>query len=108
MDNKDSELIDKIRQQFDFGSYPRIEVDRSPKNDTSALYFHNLVTPYYLRDQKFISTEGKVILDAGCGTGYKSLVLAEANPGAQIVGIDLSEESVKLARQRLEYHGFGN
>jgi SAM-dependent methyltransferase len=34
--------------------------------------------------------------------------LAEANPGAKIVGVDISEESVKLARQRLEYHGFEN
>jgi SAM-dependent methyltransferase len=34
--------------------------------------------------------------------------LAVANPGAKIVGIDLSEESVKLARHRLQYHGFEN
>jgi SAM-dependent methyltransferase len=67
-----------------------------------------LVTAYYIRNQKVIETEGKVILDAGCGSGYKSLILAEANPGAKIVGIDLSEESVKLARQRLQYHGFEN
>ncbi|HBW57699.1 MAG TPA: SAM-dependent methyltransferase, partial [Oscillatoriales bacterium UBA8482] len=51
-------------------------------------------------------TEEKVILDAGCGTGYKSLVLAEANPGAKIVGIDISEPSIELARQRLKFHGF--
>ncbi len=69
------------------------------------LYIHNLVTAYYLRNGRVINTEGKVILDAGCGTGYKSLVLAIANPGAKIVGIDLSEESVKLAEQRLHDHG---
>jgi len=34
------------------------------------------------------------------------LILATANPGAKIVGIDMSEESVNLARQRLQYHGF--
>lgn len=53
-------------------------------------------------------TEGKLILDAGCGSGYKSLVLAEANPGAKIVGVDISEKSIELARQRLQYHGFDN
>lgn len=105
MDNQASELLEKIRQQFDFGPYPRVEIDRSPKNDVAALYFHNLVTPYYLRNQKFINTEGKLILDAGCGTGYKSLVLAEANPGAKIIGIDISEQSLDLARQRFNYHG---
>lgn len=108
MKNLDSDVIEKIRQQFDTVCYPRIPLDTSPKNDCGLLYIHNLVTPYYLINQKVIKTEGKLILDAGCGSGYKALVLAEANPGAKIVGIDLSEESVKLARQRLEYHGFEN
>jgi SAM-dependent methyltransferase len=49
-----------------------------------------------------------VILDAGCGSGYTSLCLAEANPGCKIIGIDISEESLKLARERLKYHGFDN
>ena len=40
-----------------------------------------MVTPYYLRNQKVIETKEKIILDAGCGSGYTSLVLAEANPG---------------------------
>jgi 2-polyprenyl-3-methyl-5-hydroxy-6-metoxy-1,4-benzoquinol methylase len=108
MNNEQLDVSEKIRQQFDTVCYPRTALEASPKDDYVSLYIHNLVTPYYLRNQKIIETEGKVILDAGCGSGYKSLVLAEANPGAKIVGIDLSEESVKLARQRLEYHGFGN
>jgi 2-polyprenyl-3-methyl-5-hydroxy-6-metoxy-1,4-benzoquinol methylase len=108
MDNQASELLEKIRQQFDFGPYPRIGIDRSPKDDVSALYFHNLVTPYYLKDKKIINPKGQVILDAGCGTGYKSLVLAEANPGAKIIGIDISEQSLELARKRFKYHGIEN
>ena len=102
------DLVEKIRQQFDSAPYPRIPVDKSPKDNPSSLYIHNLVTPYYLRNQKVIDTKGKVILDAGCGSGYKSLVLAQANPGAKIIGIDISEESVKLARQRLGFHGIDN
>lgn len=108
MNDQASELLEKIRQQFDFGPYPRIPIDKSPKDDTNLLFIHNLVTPYYLRNQKVINTENKVILDAGCGTGYKSLTLAQANPGAKIVGIDISEESVKLAHDRLKHHGFEN
>lgn len=106
MDNKNQEILDKIRQQFDSAPYFNVPLDRSPQKDAASLYLHNLVTPYHLRNQKIINPEGKVILDAGCGSGYKSLILAEANPGAKIVGIDLSEESVKLARQRLLYKGF--
>jgi len=108
MENQESDLIEQIRQQFDYAPYPRIPLEQSPESEYELLYLHNLVTAYYFRNRKVINTEGKLILDAGCGSGYKSLVLATANPGAKIVGIDLSEQSVKLARHRLEYHGFEN
>ncbi|MBE9177198.1 class I SAM-dependent methyltransferase [Oculatella sp. LEGE 06141] len=108
MNPQASELIEKIRQQFDFGPYPRIPLEKSPKDDANSLFVHNLVTPYYRRYRRVIDTKDKLILDAGCGTGYKSLCLAIANPGAKVVGVDISEESVKLARQRLQHHGFNN
>ena len=106
MDTNAAELQEKIRQQFDFGPYPRIPIDRSPKKQLSLLYFHNLVTPYYLRNHQVINPDQKVILDAGCGTGYGTLTLAEANPGAKIIGIDISEQSLDLARKRLSHYGF--
>lgn len=108
MNNTAVELREKILQQFNTGPYPRIPLEKSPKNNAKSLYIHNLVNSYYLRNQKVIGTEGKLILDAGCGSGYKSLVLAEANPGAKIIGIDISDNSIELARQRLKYHGFDN
>jgi ubiquinone/menaquinone biosynthesis C-methylase UbiE len=103
-----TEEIDKIRQQFNYGPYPRVPLDDSPKDAYEMLYLHSFVTSYYLRHRRVPNTDGKVILDAGCGSGYKALLLAEANPGAKIVGIDLSEESVKLAQKRLAHHGFTN
>lgn len=106
MDRNAAELLEKIRQQFDNAPYPRVPLDLSPKEDTNALFTHNLVTSFYLRNQQVISTAGKTILDLGCGSGYKSLILAEANPNATIVGIDLSEKSVQLAQERLKFHGF--
>jgi 2-polyprenyl-3-methyl-5-hydroxy-6-metoxy-1,4-benzoquinol methylase len=36
------------------------------------------------------------ILDAGCGAGYESMRLACL--GAEVVGIDISEESINIAR----------
>ncbi|MDX2212067.1 MAG: class I SAM-dependent methyltransferase [Oculatellaceae cyanobacterium bins.114] len=105
MENLTSELFDKIRQQFNFGPYPRVPLEKSPKEDLNDLFIHNWITPFYLREQKLVADQEVVILDAGCGTGYKSLVLAEANPNARIIGIDLSEESIQLAEQRLRYHG---
>lgn len=108
MNKPESELLEKIRQQFDTGPYPRTPLEQSPKDDYNVLFIHNIVTPYYLRNKKVIETNDKIILDAGCGTGYKALALAEANPGAKIIGIDLSEKSIKLAQKRLEYHEFKN
>jgi len=100
------EEIEKIRDQFNALPYYNAPLEATPKVDPSSLYIHNMVTAFYRRDQKVIDTAGKVILDAGCGSGYKSLTLAEANPGAKIVGIDLSEKSVEIARERLKFHGF--
>lgn len=108
MDHKALELLEKVRQQFDFGPYPRIPLEKSPKEDVARLYIHNFTTAYYLRNQKVRETDGITILDAGCGSGYTSLTLAEANPGARIVGVDLSDQSVELAKKRLQYHGFDN
>lgn len=103
-----NEDLDKLRAQYDNLPYPQIPLERSPRgNETlDELFIHSLVTSTYLRTQTIPETTGKVILDAGCGSGYKALVLAEANPGAKIIGVDLSDESIQYARKRLSYHGF--
>ena len=95
---------EKVWQQYDFGPYPRIPIAGLPKDDYEQFFQNSLVTPYYLHHHQVISTHGKLILDAGCGSGYKALVLALANPGARVIGVDLSEQSVKLAKQRFEFH----
>ncbi|WOB41937.1 class I SAM-dependent methyltransferase [Thermoleptolyngbya oregonensis NK1-22] len=100
------EALDKIRQQFDHAPYPRVPLEQSPKDDPNSLFKHSLITAYYRREGRVIDPQDRLILDAGCGSGYKCLMLAEANPGAKIVGMDLSEKSVELTRQRLAYHGF--
>ncbi|MBE9007169.1 class I SAM-dependent methyltransferase [Fortiea sp. LEGE XX443] len=108
MNNPTSDLKEKIRQQFEATPYPNNSLEETPKDKLNLLYVYNFVTPFYLRNQELINTKDKVILDAGCGSGYTSLALAEANPDAKIIGIDLSAESVNLARQRFQYHGFDN
>ncbi len=108
MDKNNTELLEKIRQQFNTGPYPRVPIEESPKEEPYLLYIHNLVTSFYLRNQKVIETQDKLILDVGCGTGYKSLALAQANPGARIFSVDISEPSVEMAQKRLQYHEFEN
>ncbi|MBD2082438.1 class I SAM-dependent methyltransferase [Leptolyngbya sp. FACHB-17] len=108
MSKASPEKLEKIRQQFEFEPYPKTSIDYSPKDNAELMFIHNLVTPYYLRDRMVIDPKNAIILDAGCGTGSKCLALAQANPGAKIVGIDLSERSVEFARKRMEYHGIEN
>jgi SAM-dependent methyltransferase len=45
---------------------------------------------------------GKRVLDAGCGTGYGSLLLAAAG-ATQVVGIDIDAEAVAQAQQRFPH-----
>lgn len=48
--------------------------------------------------------EGKYILDVGCGPGRTACYLAKAY-GCRVMGIDLSESMVKLARDRAAKEG---
>ncbi len=99
--------LEKLRQHFNQAPYPRVPVETVPTNPNS-LYIHSVETAYYRRYRQVFDSDGMIILDAGCGTGYTSLELAIANPGARIVGVDLSEDSVELAKQRLAFHKVDN
>ena len=50
-------------------------------------------------------TEAPRILDAGCGTGVSTDYLCHLNPGAQILGIDISDGALAVARERLQRSG---
>lgn len=98
------ELFTRIKEQFDYIPYPVTEIENLP-TDRAALYYHSMTTAFYRRNREIVEPEGKTILDIGCGSGYKTLLLALANPGAKIVGVDLSDRSLEIARQRFAYHG---
>lgn len=48
---------------------------------------------------------GRIVIDFGCGSGENSLLLARR--GAYVVGVDISESLIALARRRLELNGLG-
>ncbi|MEM9770621.1 MAG: methyltransferase domain-containing protein, partial [Cyanobacteria bacterium P01_D01_bin.73] len=103
---EERERLAKIRAQFDRAPYPRQPLEAKPTS--LRLYNHCLVTAYHRRYQKIVETEGKRILDVGCGSGFGTLTLALANPGTTLVGVDLSPASLDLARERMEHYGFGD
>ena len=49
--------------------------------------------------------DGKIVLDLGCGEGYCSRMLRQR--GAQVLGIDVSERMIELARQAEAAHPLG-
>ena len=65
--------------------------------DSTFSEYHHIVEWTSL--QKKISLKRGLILDAGCGTGRFSEKLVKM--GFSVTGIDFSEESLKIARQRV-------
>lgn len=51
---------------------------------------------------------GSRVLEAGCGVGAQTLTLARHSPGAHIVSVDISPESVAAARRRVAAAGLTN
>jgi SAM-dependent methyltransferase len=50
--------------------------------------------------QEKIGSREKMVLDIGVGTGFLSIMLAEM--GYNVVGIDLSEAMIKIARKKID------
>src|SRR4051812_19084126 len=46
---------------------------------------------------------GKRVLDFGCGAGASTLVMSRLLPPCEIVGVELEERLLRLARLRAEY-----
>jgi SAM-dependent methyltransferase len=51
---------------------------------------------------------GSVILEVGCGTGAQTIALAQNSPGARIVSIDVSSDSLAQAEARIAAGGVTN
>ncbi|HML05222.1 MAG TPA: methyltransferase domain-containing protein [Methanobacterium sp.] len=51
---------------------------------------------------------GSFVLEAGCGVGAQTIMLAKNSPDAHITSIDISEESIKHAKTLIEKNGFSN
>ncbi len=49
-----------------------------------------------------IPADARRILDLACGTGISTLAIARARPDAEIVGVELREEYLQFAREKLE------
>jgi SAM-dependent methyltransferase len=48
------------------------------------------------------------VLEAACGVGAQTLILAKNSPGARFVSVDISHESLALAEERIRAEGVKN
>jgi len=97
---------DRALSLYEALPYPNVPLSQSARNALGEMFKMSYTTAQYLRTHALVPSEGKVMLNAGCGSGWETLMMAEANPGAQIVACDLSPASVKLTEERLRHHGF--
>ncbi len=51
---------------------------------------------------------GSNVLEAGCGVGAQTVVLARNSPNAKFTSVDVSEESLRAAKERVSSQGFTN
>jgi SAM-dependent methyltransferase len=51
---------------------------------------------------------GSLVLEAGCGIGAQTVILAKNSPQARITSIDISEDSLNKARERATKEGVTN
>ena len=51
---------------------------------------------------------GSVVLEAGCGTGAQTITLACNSPGAQIISVEISPDSLAEAKARADAAGLTN
>ncbi len=51
---------------------------------------------------------GTRVLEAGCGIGAQTVILARNNPGAHITSLDISEDSLKRAEEKILNEGITN
>lgn len=76
--------------------------DESPEYTGAAL---NWALLSYMGNEQFA---GRKILDFGCGSGASTVTLCRMFPTATIVGVDIGEGILSIARARARFYGLSN
>ena len=101
--------IDRVR---DYWNSRPCNIRHSPAPVGSREYFNQVearkyfVEPHIPLFAEFDRWRGKKVLEIGCGIGTDTISFARA--GAEVTAVDISEESLKLARQRADVFGLAD
>lgn len=91
----------EIKKFYEENPFPPCDPDKV----SSASDLYDRISPFYRRLDESISSDQSVLI-AGCGTGILSNFLALK--GREVTGIDISSESLKIARAVKENIGIEN
>jgi hypothetical protein len=93
-----------VQEQYEAWPYPHIPLlMRARREDLWQLNLQWMQRQAHVRPQ-----EGRArIWITGCGT-FQPYVIALANPHAQIIATDISEQSLRLAKRRCGFYGIKN
>lgn len=101
-----------IEQVQEFWDRRPCNIRHSSRTIGSKEYFDEVkarkyyVEPHIPRLAQFPQWNGKKVLEIGCGIGTDTIEFAKH--GAFVTAIDLSGESIKIAKQRAELHGLSD
>ena len=87
-------ISDDVRRFYNRYPYPFADL-KNNSNINGANLFGLL--EYEIRTDGF---KGKTFLDAGCGSGHRTLDIAKKYPNAKFFGFDFSEKSIELAKRQ--------
>ncbi|MBT6277156.1 MAG: methyltransferase domain-containing protein [Chromatiales bacterium] len=93
-----------VRIQYEESPYPRWVVLGEPVQESVPGHLNRLYQAYDPRS----SPKCTDTLVAGCGSGRHALVVAQRDPSARVVAIDLSVASLSHATRKAREHGIEN
>jgi SAM-dependent methyltransferase len=97
-------MTDKVKDQYERWPYPAIpRIASVPLEHLWQIHLNWIRGKCGLAPLKY----SPKIWIAGCGT-FQPYLFSRANPEAQIMASDLSQGSLRIARQRLKWHGLKN
>jgi ubiquinone/menaquinone biosynthesis C-methylase UbiE len=89
------DITKRVTEMYNQYPYPLVGTHRE--------MFKDLVYPFLMEQGNVYS-----ILEAGCGTGNVAIAIAQLFPETRVVGIDVTEESLRIAKESAAKLGLKN
>lgn len=86
------DVTHQVRDMYTRFAYPGLGEGENERKKTISIFLNTL-------QKHHLPTEGKRLIDIGCGTGYTTAVLAQSLPLCQVIGVDISPGSLAVAEQ---------